>query len=92
MENVFRNQLVSKNQFLRGNALSSSLPRKGLHVTLCIIMLQILSNQYFLFLSDDFLFFVLKVGNSIRMEGRPAAVKVCQWVKYVHIVLALVIL
>jgi hypothetical protein len=37
------------------------------------------------------IYFALKVGNSIRMKGRPAAVKVCQWVKYVHTVLVLVI-
>jgi hypothetical protein len=27
MENVFRNQLVSKNQYLRGNVLANPLPR-----------------------------------------------------------------
>jgi hypothetical protein len=34
MENVFRNQLLSKNQSLRGNALANSLPRNGPHVTI----------------------------------------------------------
>jgi hypothetical protein len=34
MENVFRDQLVSKNQSLRGNALASSLPINGPHVTI----------------------------------------------------------
>jgi hypothetical protein len=34
MENVFRNQLISKNQSLRGNALVNSLPRNGPHVTI----------------------------------------------------------
>jgi hypothetical protein len=33
MENVFSNQLVSKNQFLRCKALANSLPRNGPHVT-----------------------------------------------------------
>jgi hypothetical protein len=37
MENVFRNQLVSKNQSLRGNALTSSLPRNGPYVTICLL-------------------------------------------------------
>jgi hypothetical protein len=35
MENVFCNQLISKNQSLRGNALANSLPRNGSHVTIC---------------------------------------------------------
>jgi hypothetical protein len=35
MEAVFRNQLVSKNQCLRDNALANSFPRNGPHITIC---------------------------------------------------------
>jgi hypothetical protein len=34
METVFRNQLVSKNQSVRGNVFTKSFPRNGLHVTI----------------------------------------------------------
>jgi hypothetical protein len=34
METVFRNQLVSSNQSLRGNVFAHSFPRKGLDVTI----------------------------------------------------------
>jgi hypothetical protein len=33
METVFRNQLVSRNQTLRGNVFAHSFPRNGPHVT-----------------------------------------------------------
>jgi hypothetical protein len=35
METVFRNQSVSKNQYLRGNVFAHSFPRNGPHVTIC---------------------------------------------------------
>jgi hypothetical protein len=34
LETVFRNQLISRNQFLRGNVFTQSFPRNGLHVTI----------------------------------------------------------
>jgi hypothetical protein len=39
MEIVFDNELVSKNQYLRGNALANSLPRNDPHVTLELYLL-----------------------------------------------------
>jgi hypothetical protein len=37
METVFRNQLFSKNQFLRGKVFAHSFPRNGPHVTICML-------------------------------------------------------
>jgi hypothetical protein len=54
MENVFRNQLVSKNQFLRGKAYANSFPRNAY------------MSQYFTFLV--WIYYIAWNGNGVDTQ------------------------